>query len=66
MSKKRTNAKTPPERIAYIAAWQAANRDLISLRVPKGTKDRWKARAKAAGLPLSRYVFHALEEEEEW
>lgn len=64
--KKNSITKTPPERIAYIAAWQAANRDLISLRVPKGTKDRWKARAKAAGLPLSRYVFHALEEEEEW
>ena len=36
--------------------------DHISMTVPKGTKDRWRAAAEAKGLSMSRYVINAVED----
>lgn len=35
--------------------------DDIRLRVPKGTKDRWKAAADKAGVSMTKYVQDAVE-----
>lgn len=35
--------------------------DDIRLRLPKGTKDRWKAAAKAAGVSMAKFVRDAVE-----
>lgn len=35
--------------------------DNVQLRVPRGTKDRWKAAADAAGVSLTRFVCDAVE-----
>ena len=35
--------------------------DSICLRVPKGTKDRWKALAEAQGKSLARFIADLIE-----
>ena len=35
--------------------------DDVRIRVPKGTKDRWRAKAEAAGKSLQRYIIDAVE-----
>ena len=35
--------------------------DDIRIRVPKGTKERWKAKADAAGKSLQRLIIDAVE-----
>lgn len=35
--------------------------DDIRLRLPKGTKDRWKSAADAAGVSMTKYVQDAVE-----
>ncbi len=35
--------------------------DDIRIRLPKGTKDRWKAAADLAGVSLTRFVQDAVE-----
>jgi predicted DNA binding CopG/RHH family protein len=35
--------------------------DDIRIRVPKGTKDRWRAKADSAGKSLQRYIIDAVE-----
>lgn len=37
--------------------------DAILIRVPAGTKERWKAAADAEGKTLARYIYHAVEKE---
>ena len=37
------------------------NTDNISLRLPKGTKDAWRAAADRAGLSMTQYVRQAVE-----
>lgn len=36
--------------------------DDIRIRAPKGTKERWKAAAEAAGVSLNQYVMRCVEE----
>ena len=36
--------------------------DDIRLRLPKGTKDRWKAAADAAGVSMTKFVQDVIEE----
>ena len=36
--------------------------DDIRIRTPKGTKDRWREAATAAGVSLNRYIVDAVEE----
>ena len=35
--------------------------DDIRLRLPKGTKERWKAAAEAAGVSMTKYVHDVVE-----
>ncbi len=35
--------------------------DSIRLRVPKGTKDRWKALADAKGISLTRLIIQTMD-----
>lgn len=35
--------------------------DDIRLRVPKGTKERWKAAAEKAGVSMTKYVLDTIE-----
>lgn len=35
----------------------------VRLRVPKGTKDRWRAKAEAQGKSLQRFIIDAVEKE---
>ena len=35
--------------------------DDVRLRLPKGTKERWKAAADAAGMSMTQYVKEAVE-----
>jgi uncharacterized protein (DUF1778 family) len=37
------------------------NTDDIRLRVPKGTKNRWKAAADAAGVSMTQFVVKAVD-----
>lgn len=39
--------------------------DDIRIRAPKGTKDRWKLAADAAGVSLTQYVVDAVDEKME-
>lgn len=36
--------------------------DAIRIRVPKGTKDRWKGAAQTAGESLNSYIVGAVED----
>lgn len=37
--------------------------DDIRLRLPKGTKERWKAAAEKAGVSMTKYVYDVVEME---
>ena len=41
--------------------WDAANLDRLSVAAPKGTKDRWKAAAKARGQSLNQFIVDSVE-----
>lgn len=45
------------------AKYQAEKTDDIRVRVPKGTKDRWRAKAEAQGKSLQRFIIDAVEKE---
>lgn len=38
-----------------------ATQDEIKIRVPKGTKERWRAAAEEAGLSLQKFIIAAVE-----
>lgn len=39
--------------------------DDIRIRAPKGTKERWRAAAEAAGMSLNQYVLKCVNEKTE-
>ena len=43
------------------AKYQAEKTESLQLRLPKGTKERWRAKAEAAGKSLQRYIIDAVE-----
>lgn len=45
-----------------IKKYIAEKTDEVRLRVPKGTKDRWKEYAEAKGISLTKYVVQAVEQ----
>lgn len=45
----------------YARKHQQEKLDAITIRPPKGTKDRWKAAAEAAGVSLSQFIIEAVE-----
>lgn len=53
----------------YTEAQKAASQkylgektDSIQIRTPKGTKERWREAAMAAGTSLNHYIMDAVEE----
>ena len=42
--------------------WLAENYEQIAIRVPKGTKDRFKNYAAARGMSLRQYIVFSCEE----
>lgn len=57
-------AKTPYERNKNaIKKYIAEKTDDIRIRVPKGTKDIWKAYAKNQGISLNALIIKLMEEE---
>lgn len=36
--------------------------DSIQIRTPKGTKDRWRGAASAAGCSLNQFIVNAVED----
>lgn len=45
-----------------IKKYIAEKTDDIRLRVPKGTKDRWKEYAEANGISLTKFVVQSVEQ----
>ena len=43
------------------AKYQADKLDVVRIRVPKGTKERWRAKAEASGKSLQRFIIDAVE-----
>jgi predicted HicB family RNase H-like nuclease len=43
------------------AKYQAEHTERIQVRVAKGTKDRWRAKAEAQGKSLQRMIIDAVE-----
>ena len=43
--------------------WNAANYDRIVVSVPKGSKDKIKSKAAAAGKSVNKYILDFLEKE---
>lgn len=41
--------------------YRASHYEQVSILLPKGTRDRWKALAKAEGLTLNRFVAKAVD-----
>lgn len=41
----------------------AEKTDDMKLRMPKGTKDRWKAAAEARGISLTQLIIQAVEKD---
>ena len=46
---------------AYKAEFNKANYDRIELRIPKGKKAEWTAKAKAEGLSLTSWITKQIE-----
>ena len=45
----------------YIANYNKENYDRIELKIPKGKKAEWKAKAKAEGLSLTEWITKQVE-----
>jgi len=58
MSEKKFNST------AYKAEFNKANYDRVELKIPKGKKAEWKAKAKAEGLSLTEWITKQIEEKQ--
>ena len=45
----------------YTMKYQKENLDQIAIRVPKGKRDEYKAKAEAHGKSLARYIMDLIE-----
>lgn len=52
---------TPEKQKEYIRKHQKEKLDEIKIRPPKGTKERWRSKASAAGLSLQQYIIAAVD-----
>lgn len=48
----------------YIANYNKETYDRIELKIPKGKKAEWKAKAKAEGLSLTEWITKQIEEKQ--
>ena len=46
---------------AYIREYNEKTYDRIELKIPKGKKAEWKAKAKAEGLSLTEWITKQIE-----
>lgn len=46
---------------AYIQSYMKEKYDVISIRVPKGDRERYKELAKARGLSLTQFFIQSVE-----
>jgi uncharacterized protein (DUF1778 family) len=51
----------PEKQKEYARKHQQDKLDEIKIRPPKGTKERWREAADAAGVSLQRFVIDAVE-----
>lgn len=54
----------PFDQKTYIANYNKENYDRIELKIPKGKKAEWKAKAKAEGLSLTEWITKQIEEKQ--
>lgn len=54
--------KIPYDKITYNTAYNKKNYDRIELKIPKGKKAEWQAKAKAAGMSLTEFISKKIEE----
>ena len=50
------------DKVAYNAEYNKKNYDRIEMKIPKGKKAEWQAKAKAAGLSLTEFILKKIEE----
>lgn len=51
----------PDKQKEYARKHQQEKLDAVTIRPPKGTKDRWRDAAEAAGKSLSQFIIDAVE-----
>jgi len=56
------NRRDPEKQRAYVKKHQEGL-DQVTVRPPKGTKDRWRAAAEARGLSLQKFIIDTVESE---
>lgn len=49
------------DKVTYNSEYNRKNYDRIELKVPKGKKAEWQAKAKAAGVSLTEYITDKME-----
>lgn len=47
---------------AYTAAYHKEHYDRIEMKIPKGLKAEWQAKAKAEGLSLTEWIMKKIRE----
>jgi len=50
------------DKVIYNMQYNKLKYDRIELKVPKGKKAEWQAKAKAAGMSLTEYITKRMEE----
>lgn len=43
--------------------WRAETKEQVVIYLPKGTRDKWKAKAEKAGKSLNEYIKEKVEKE---
>lgn len=54
--------RDPVKQAEYVRKYQTQTCDQVTVRPPKGTKDRWRAAAERAGVSMQQYIIQAVEE----
>ena len=44
-------------------AWKKENRERLGLTLPKGTKEKWQAKADAEGISLTEYIVRKMSQD---
>ena len=53
--------RDPEKQREYVRKHQGEKLDAVTVRPPKGTKERWRAAATKHGKTLQRFVIDAVE-----
>ena len=55
--------KVPDFQVRAAHKWDSANLDKLAVAVPKGTREKVKARAAEMGLSINKYVYSLIEKD---